>query len=106
MTSGLRPGCIIGIFFLPFCDYAKASHWVDSARKMAKQIPEEVAVAIEKKWLTAAETAAYLNLNPKSVYRACKDGRLPFAKVPGIGIRIDKNAIDQLLADAGREAKR
>ena len=52
---------------------------------------------IEKRWLTASEAAEYLNLNPKSVYRACHQRKLPHAKVPGIGIRIDKRALDALL---------
>lgn len=52
---------------------------------------------IEKRWLTASETAEYLNLNPKSVYRACHARKLPYAKVPGVGVRIDKRALDTLL---------
>jgi excisionase family DNA binding protein len=52
---------------------------------------------IEKRWLTASETADYLHLNPKSVYRACHARKLPYAKVPGIGVRIDKREVDALL---------
>jgi excisionase family DNA binding protein len=51
---------------------------------------------IEKRWLTAVETAAYMNLNVKSVYRACRARKLPYAKVPGVGVRIDKRALDAL----------
>jgi excisionase family DNA binding protein len=52
---------------------------------------------LEKRWLTAFETSEYLNLNPKSVYRACHARKLPYAKVPGVGLRIDKRALDALL---------
>lgn len=52
---------------------------------------------IEKRWLTAREISQYLNLNVKSVYRAVHLRKLPYAKVPGVGIRFDKKAIDDLL---------
>jgi len=59
---------------------------------------------IEKRWLTATETAQYLGLHPKSVYRACRARKIPYAKVPGIGVRIDKQGLDGLLA--GQEPAR
>lgn len=52
---------------------------------------------IEKRWMTALETGEYLHLHPKSIYRACKARRLPHAKLPGIGVRIDKQELDALL---------
>ena len=52
---------------------------------------------IEKRWMTAAETGEYLHLHPKSVYRACQARKLPHAKMPGIGVRIDKRELDALL---------
>lgn len=52
---------------------------------------------IEKRWLTVADTADYLDLNPKSVYRACHARKLPYAKVPGVGVRVDKRGLDELL---------
>ncbi|MCG7851561.1 MAG: helix-turn-helix domain-containing protein [Methanosarcinaceae archaeon] len=52
---------------------------------------------IEKRWMTAAETGQYLHLHPKSVYRACQTRKLPHAKIPGIGVRIDKQELDAML---------
>jgi len=52
---------------------------------------------IEKRWMTAAETGEYLHLHPRSVYRACRARKLPHAKIPGVGVRIDKKEIDALL---------
>jgi|WetSurSiteA1Bulk_404760.scaffolds.fasta_scaffold41873_1 excisionase family DNA binding protein len=52
---------------------------------------------IEKRWLTVMETSEYLHLHPKSVYRACQARKLPYAKIPGIGVRIDKQELDAML---------
>jgi excisionase family DNA binding protein len=52
---------------------------------------------IEKRWLTAVETGEYLHLHPKSVYRACLARKIPHTKIPGVGVRIDKQALDALL---------
>ncbi|MDW7759006.1 MAG: helix-turn-helix domain-containing protein [Acidobacteriota bacterium] len=54
-------------------------------------------MGIERRWLTASEAASYLNLNKKSIYRSCHQRKLPHAKVAGIGLRIDKRALDALL---------
>ncbi len=51
----------------------------------------------ERRWLTATETGDYLHLHPKSVYRACHARKLPHAKIPGIGVRIDKQELDAML---------
>ena len=52
---------------------------------------------IEKRWLKVSEAAEYLGIHPKSVYRACSEGMIPCSKVPGIGVRIDKQDLDALL---------
>jgi len=52
---------------------------------------------IERRWLTVKETAAYLNMHPQSIYRDCYRGKLPFSRVPGIGLRIDKRELDEQL---------
>ncbi len=52
---------------------------------------------IERHWLKVSEAAEYLGLHPKSIYRGCRRGYLPFSRVPGIGIRIDKRELDGLL---------
>jgi excisionase family DNA binding protein len=59
-------------------------------------------MAIERRWLKASEAAQYLGLHTKSIYRACRTHKLPYAKVPGIGVRIDKRGLDALLL-SGRE---
>ena len=53
---------------------------------------------LEKRWLTAAEAGEYLHLHPKSIYRACHERKIPYAKAPGIGVRIDKEGLDVLLS--------
>lgn len=62
-------------------------------------------MATEKRWLKATEAAEYLSLHPKSVYRACRQHKLPCARVPGIGIRIDKQGLDELLTRQGPDRK-
>jgi len=52
---------------------------------------------IERRWLTAKECAEYLGLHLKTIYRAAKEGKLPYSKAEGIGVRIDKLALDQFL---------
>lgn len=54
-------------------------------------------MTIARRWLTVSEVGEYLSLHPKSVYRACKSRRIPSAKAPGVGVRVDKKALDQLL---------
>lgn len=56
---------------------------------------------IERRWLTATEAGEYLNLHPKSIYRACKNRYLPCSKTPGIGVRIDKLRLDEMLEESG-----
>ena len=60
---------------------------------------------IEKRWLTAIQTGDYLHLHPKSVYRACLARKLPYAKIPGVGVRIDKRALDALLEQESIEPR-
>jgi len=50
---------------------------------------------MERRWLTVRETAKYLNLHIKSVYRSCSQQKIPHSKVPGIGIRVDKKRLDE-----------
>jgi len=54
-------------------------------------------MTIERRWLTIREGAAYLHLHEKTLYRVCLEGKVPSIKVPGIGRRIDKRALDSLL---------
>lgn len=58
-------------------------------------------MSIERRWLKVSEAGEYLGLHPKSIYRACSQGKIPFSKVPGIGLRIDKQELDELLEQEG-----
>lgn len=56
---------------------------------------------IERRWLKVSEAGEYLGLHPKSVYRSCSQRKIPFSRVPGIGVRIDKRELDALLERRG-----
>lgn len=56
---------------------------------------------IERRWLKISEAAEYLGLHSKSVYRACRQRKIPCSKLPGIGMRIDKQKLDRLLEEQG-----
>ena len=58
-------------------------------------------MAIERRWLKASEAGEYLGLHVKSIYRACRHRKIPFSKIPGIGMRIDKQKLDSLLEEQG-----
>jgi excisionase family DNA binding protein len=62
-------------------------------------------MAIERRWLKASEAGEYLGLHPKSIYRACRQKKIPFTKAPGIGIRIDKWKLDSRLERLGINPK-
>jgi excisionase family DNA binding protein len=51
--------------------------------------------------MTAREAGEYLHLNPKSIYRACSNKRIPHSKIPGVGMRVDKKELDALLERRG-----
>ena len=52
---------------------------------------------LERCWLRVTEAADLLGMSPRTLYRSCKRGQVPFTKVPGIGLRIDKRRLDELL---------
>ena len=54
-------------------------------------------MAIEIRWLTIRQASEYMGLHPKSLYRACLQGKIPSVKQPGIGRRVDRLALDKLL---------
>ena len=62
-------------------------------------------MAPERRWLKVSEAAEYLGLYKRSVYRACQECKLPHAKVPGVGVRIDKQALDELLMRQSADRK-
>lgn len=62
-------------------------------------------MSIERRWLKASEAGAYLGLHRKSIYRACRQRKIPFSKLPGVGMRIDKLKLDSLLEEQGTNAR-
>jgi excisionase family DNA binding protein len=51
-----------------------------------------------RRWLKVAETAAYLGVSLHHVYRMHRRGQLPSFKLPGLGVRIDRKALDAKIA--------
>jgi len=47
-----------------------------------------------RRWLKVAETASYLGVSLHHVYRMHRRGQLPSFKLPGLGVRIDRKALD------------
>jgi hypothetical protein len=58
-------------------------------------------MSLERRWLKVSETAQYLGMNTKSVYRSCSARLIPHCKIRGVGIRVDKHALDLLLERRG-----
>lgn len=52
---------------------------------------------IERRWLKVSEAAEYLGQHVQSIYRACSERKIPYSKIAGIGVRIDKRQLDLLL---------
>ncbi len=52
----------------------------------------------ERRWLKVNEAARYLGSHPRSVRRALAAGKIPYSKVRGIGVRIDRLGLDEILA--------
>ena len=47
-----------------------------------------------RRWLKVAEVASYLGLSQHHIYRMHRRGQLPSFKLPGLGVRIDRKALD------------
>ena len=60
---------------------------------------------MERRWITVKEAAQYLGLHEKTIYRLTYKRAIPFAKVPGIGIRIDLKELDRMLLEAEKFPK-
>ncbi|KPK77297.1 MAG: hypothetical protein AMJ89_02650 [candidate division Zixibacteria bacterium SM23_73] len=52
---------------------------------------------MERRWISVKETASYLNLHLKTIYRLVSRGAIPFSKIPGYEVRIDKTELDRYL---------
>lgn len=42
-----------------------------------------------KRWLKVEEAAALLGIHKVTLYKLCKAGRIPHAKIKGVGLRVD-----------------
>ena len=47
-----------------------------------------------RRWLKVVETASYLGVSLHHVYRMHRRGQLPSFKLPGLGVRVDRLALD------------
>jgi excisionase family DNA binding protein len=47
-----------------------------------------------RRWLKVTETASYLGVSLHHVYRMHRRGQLPSFKLPGLGVRVDRLALD------------
>ena len=55
--------------------------------------------------LTVAQLAELLQINPYSVYRMVRNKRIPYLKIPGVGIRFNQSEIiDRWINDYHTEA--
>ena len=54
---------------------------------------------IERRWLKPDEVALYLGITRGAVYNAIAKGLLPASKTPGIGLRLDKHKLDEILEE-------
>lgn len=54
-----------------------------------------MSVLENRRWLRASETAAVLAISLQNVYRMHRRGQLPSFKLPGVGIRVDRKALEE-----------
>jgi len=47
-----------------------------------------------RRWLKCPEVAIYLGLSLHHIYRMHRRGQLPSFKLPGLGVRVDRIALD------------
>jgi excisionase family DNA binding protein len=52
-----------------------------------------------KRWLKAVEAAEFLGVHIHTIYNNVARGLLPFTHRPGIGLRIDREALEKLMED-------
>jgi len=57
-------------------------------RRISSPLPDS------RRWLKVGEVASYLGLSQHHIYRMHRRGQLPSFKLPGLGVRIDRKALD------------
>ena len=55
-----------------------------------------------RRWLRISEVARYLNLSEHQCYRMHWKGQLPSFKLPGLGVRVDRTALDLRIEEEKR----
>lgn len=50
---------------------------------------------MEKRWLKVEEAAAFLGIHKVTLYKLCKAGRIPHARIKGVGLRVDGTRLEQ-----------
>jgi excisionase family DNA binding protein len=61
---------------------------------------------MNKEWLNIAETAEYLGVHYDTARKAIQEGKLPSARISGIGVRVRKAALEKFLTDREVPARR
>lgn len=56
------------------------------------------------RWLKAREVAGLLGVSLGTVYRLHHRGQLPSFRLPGMGVRVDRKQLDELIAAAKTRA--
>ena len=56
-----------------------------------------------KTLLTIKEAAQLLKINPFHLYRLTREKRIPFSKIPGVGIRFDLDSLEKWIQEAKTE---
>jgi excisionase family DNA binding protein len=65
-----------------------------AARLKSRQQASTSPLPGNRRWLKVAEVAGYLGLSQHHIYRMHRRGQLPSFKLPGLGVRIDRVALD------------
>lgn len=52
---------------------------------------------MEKRWLPVKSAAAYISINYKTLYDLIGKGEIPHVRRKGIGIRVDKKKLDEMM---------
>ena len=57
----------------------------------------------ERRWATVAQMAELMSCSKQSIYRSCRKGFLPCAKISGVGLRIDLKRLNGQLGISDRD---
>jgi len=69
-----------------------------------RQSPDSEPDPTPRRWLRTDETAALIGVSRMTIYRLHACGRLPSFKMPGLGIRVDREKLGEMLERATERA--